>query len=212
MNYRQLFLTSPQKLRGQYTVTLIYLVSPESTDSLTEELDSLSASAHKLYNGLHLADMGESLWDIELGPNLRLSAEGLFRHAMELYPSEKIVKFKASVDSVTTSATMLHQVILKAADQHGIPHDSMKEELGNIFNAIFEDLKEKFPPPEEAPGHENRTVMINTILDRIEESFVQFAINQGVAEEPLKSHCSSFKFHVQIIVTTIGTSPIFYIP
>jgi len=156
-----------------------------------------------------LADVGESLWDIELGPNLGLSAEGLFRHAMELYPSEKIAKLKASVDSVTTSATTLHQVVLKAADQHGIPHDSMKEKLGNIFNAIFEDLMEKFPPPEEAPGHENRTVMINTVLDRIEESFVQFAINQGVTEEPLKSHCSSFKFHVQIIVTTIGMSPIF---
>ncbi|KAG2139737.1 hypothetical protein DEU56DRAFT_799974 [Suillus clintonianus] len=61
-----------------------------------------------------------------------------------------------------------------------------------------------FPPPEEAPGHENRTMMINTVLDRIEEGFLPFAIKLGVSEELLKSHSTSLKFDVQRVAVTIG--------
>ncbi|OAX43620.1 hypothetical protein K503DRAFT_765709 [Rhizopogon vinicolor AM-OR11-026] len=184
-------------------VTLVYLLSPEGADSLTEELDSLSTSAHKLFDGLHFADAAESWWDkvVELGPIL---TDGLFRHAMELYPSDKITEFKASVVNVTTTATTLHQVVLEAAEQHGIPLDTMKGELGDICNSMFEELKEQFPPPDEAPSHENRMVMISTALDRIEGGFLQFAINHGVSEEPLKSHSGSLKLHAQSIVVTIG--------
>ncbi|KAG1723732.1 uncharacterized protein EDB91DRAFT_1351131 [Suillus paluster] len=91
-----------------------------------------------------------------------------------------------------------------AAEERGIPLDSVSEELGNRFRALFEELKEQFPPPGEASGHENRTVMITTVLDRIEESFLQVAINRGMSEEVLKSHCSSLKSGVQHIVVTIG--------
>jgi hypothetical protein len=38
----------------------------------------------------------------------------------------------------------------------------MEEELGDIFNDIFEMLKEQFPPPEDAPSHDKRMAMINT--------------------------------------------------
>jgi hypothetical protein len=148
------------------------------------------------------------LWDkvSKLGPN---TTDGLFHHAMELHPSEKITELKGSMDIITSTATTLHQAVLGAAEQHGIPHASMKEELGVIFKAIFEELTEQFPPPEEAPSHENRTAMVGTVLDRIEESFLQFAIKIGVGEEPLKSQSSSLKFHVQFILVTIGTLPIF---
>ncbi|OJA07919.1 hypothetical protein AZE42_03686 [Rhizopogon vesiculosus] len=177
--------------------------SSKVVGALHEELDSLSTSAHKLLDGLHFADAAESWWDkvVKLGPIL---TDGLFRHAMELYPSDKITEFKASVVNVTSTATTMHQVVLEAAEQRGIPHDSMEEELGYIFNAIFEELKAQFPPPDEAPGHENRTAMISTFLDRIDEGFLQFAIKHGISEESLKSHSSSLKFHVQLIVYDTG--------
>ena len=124
---------------------------------------------------------------------------------MKLYPSDKITEFKQTMESVTSTATILHQVILEAAEQHGISLDSISEELGDIFIALFEKFKEQFPPPSEAPSHKSRTVMINTVLDRIEESFLQIAIKLGVSEELLKSHSSSLKFGIQHILVTIGT-------
>ncbi|OJA12009.1 hypothetical protein AZE42_10135 [Rhizopogon vesiculosus] len=212
MTYQQLFVTSLRILQEPSMVTLIYLIGHEDADSLTEDLGSLSVSAQKLYEGLRFADTGESLWHkvVELGPNLRLSTEGLFQHAMEHYPSEKITEFKASAESIANTTTTLHQVVFEAAKQRGIPIDSMKEELAHSFHAAFEELKVQFPAPDEAPGHDSRTTMSSAVLDRIEEGFIQFAIKHGVSGEILKSHFSSLKFHVQLIVVIIGTSPVFY--
>ncbi|OJA12005.1 hypothetical protein AZE42_10139 [Rhizopogon vesiculosus] len=147
--------------------------SSEVARALHQELHSLSSSTQKLCRdeGLRFANAGESLWN---------STEGLFQHAMEHYPSEKVTEFK--------------------------------ENLRHIFHAAFEELKVQFPPPEEAPGHENRTIMISAMLDRTEEGFIQFPIKHGVSEEPLKCHFSSLKFHVQHVLVIIGTLPIFYGP
>ncbi|OJA16723.1 hypothetical protein AZE42_12356 [Rhizopogon vesiculosus] len=192
--------TLPAATSGEYMVS-----------GVLKSLLDFSAIARRLWDLLHFAHAGEFFWDkvTELGPKFQGHTDGLFHYAMELYPSDTITEFKASVGNVTSTATTLHQVISEAAEQHGIPLDSMKGELGDIFNSMFEELKEQFPPPDEAPSHENRMAMITTALDRIEGGFLQFAINHGVSEEPLKSHSNSLKLHAQSIVVTIGTLPIF---
>ncbi|KAG0698009.1 hypothetical protein DFH29DRAFT_943524 [Suillus ampliporus] len=165
-------------------------------------------SAHTWWDGLHFPHKGESdFWDevIELGPNIQRYTDELFHHATELYPSEKIAEFRQSVDNVTITATALHQVVFAAAEQSGWPLDvSILEELGDIFGVLFGDLTEMFPPPEEAPGHENRTLMVNAVLSRVEESFLQLAIKYGGNEELLTSYTSPLKFDVQYIVVIIG--------
>lgn len=171
-----------------------------------------SAVLRWLYDLLHFEHARESFWDkvTELGPKFQDHTDGLFHYALELYPSEKIAEFKVSADNIASTTTTLQQVIRGVAEQRGIPLDSIKTELGDIFNAMFEELKEKFPPPDEAPSHENRTAMITTVLDRVEEGFLQFAVKHGVDEESLKSHTGSLKSHVQLTVVTIGTLPIFH--
>lgn len=171
-----------------------------------------SAAARWLYDLLHFTHAREFFWDkvTELGPKFQDHTEGLFHYALELYPSEKIAEFKVSADNIASTTTTLRQVIRGVAEQRGIPLDSIKTELGDIFNVIFEELKEKFPPPDEAPSHENRTAIIKTALDRVEEGFLQFAVKHGVDEESLKSHTSSLKSHVQLTVVTIGTLLMFY--
>lgn len=162
-------------------------------------------SAHTWWGGLHFPHMGESdFWNdvIDLGPNIQRFTDKLFHHATELYPSEKITEFRQSVGNVTSTATAL---VLAAVEQSGRPLDvSILEELGDIFSVLFGDLTEMFPPSEETPGHENRTVMINTVLGRVEESFLQLAIKYGGDEEHLKSYCTALKSDVQYIVVIIG--------
>ncbi|OJA13277.1 hypothetical protein AZE42_05027 [Rhizopogon vesiculosus] len=147
-------------------VTLIYPLGYEDADSLTVDLGFLSASAHNIYEGLRFVRTLPACHGV--------------------YPSEKITKFEASVDSIANTNTTLHQVVLEAAKQHGITTDSMKEELAHIFHAAFEELKVQFPAPGEAPGHGNRATMISAVLDHIEEGFIQFAVKHGVSEEILK--------------------------
>ncbi|KAG0691508.1 hypothetical protein DFH29DRAFT_977940 [Suillus ampliporus] len=193
------FLDKPLQVAGALYDHVDNLLSHEGTAyDLTGKFDSLAVSANMLYDGLYFPDMG-NVWDkiTELGPDIQGYPEKLYHHAMAVYPSEKISEFRESVDSVASTATALHQAFKGAAEQCEIPLDSVSEELGNMFRALFEELKEQFPPPGEAPGHEN-------LLDRIEESFLQFIINRGMSEEPLRSHSNSLKSGVQHIVVTIG--------
>ncbi|KAG1822312.1 hypothetical protein EV424DRAFT_1555983 [Suillus variegatus] len=189
-----------ETLRGHFDG----LLSHEGANSLTEKLDSLSASAYTLYDGLHMPSAGES-WDkiVGLGSNIQGNVDELFQHAKELYPS-KISELKKSVNSIAGTATSLHQVVKGAAEQREIPFDSVLEELRNTLYVLFEELKEQFPPPDEAASHENRTLMINTVLDRVEETFLRVAIKYGASEEVLKDHTSSFMSGVRHILGIIG--------
>ncbi|KAG2138609.1 uncharacterized protein EDB93DRAFT_717882 [Suillus bovinus] len=157
-----------------------------------------------LYDGLHFPSAGESWGKVmELGSNIRGNVDELLLHANEFYPS-KMLEFKESVDSVSSTAKSLHQVVKNAAEQRNIPFDSVLEELRSTLHGLFEELKELFPPPEEAPGHENRTLIINTVLDRAEESFLQVAVKYGASEEVLKNHTSSLMSGVRRILAIIG--------
>ena len=151
------------------------------------------------------------MWVKVLELSRRLDADALSRHAKELHPPEKAHEFKQSVDVDISTTTKLHQMVLATAEQHGVPPDSVKEEFGVIFHAILEKLQELFPPPAEAPGHENRTAMVKAALDFIDGSLSQFAIKLGAGEESIKVYSDPLKSHVQIIIVTIGTSHYFTI-
>ncbi|KAG1733094.1 hypothetical protein EDD22DRAFT_926522, partial [Suillus occidentalis] len=90
--------------------------------------------------------------------------------------------------NVTATVTVLHKVCSGAAEDSGVSFQTIIEEHGDIFGVLFAELMEMFPPPDEAPGHDNRTIMISMALDRFEEGFLQVATKLGVSEELLKSH------------------------
>ncbi|KAG2743938.1 hypothetical protein P692DRAFT_20784477 [Suillus brevipes Sb2] len=121
---------------------------------------------------------------------------------LSLFPS-KISKFKKYVNDVASAATSLRDVVKGATEQRGISFDSVLEEFQNTFRALIEELKEQFPPPEEAPGHEKRTLVINAVLNRMEGTFLRIAIKHGANEEVLKNHTSSLMASVLYIVVTI---------
>lgn len=141
---------------------------------------------------------------VELGPNIKEYADELSRKAMALYPSKKLMEFRESMVNVTNVATALRKVCSGAAEDSGVSLHSVMEEYGDIFAVLFKDLMEMFPPPGEAPGHDNRTIVVNAILNRFEEGFLQVATKLEVSEERSKSHLSSLKFVVQDVAVTIG--------
>ncbi|KAG1740369.1 hypothetical protein EDB19DRAFT_2039174 [Suillus lakei] len=190
---------------GQFDHPLIHQ-GVVTVGSLTEKIGSLPASAYTLYEGLHFPNAGRSCWDkvIGFGPNIQGCTDEFFQRASECYPSDKMTELRKSVDSVTSTATTMHQVVKEAAEQRGIPLYTVLKDLGNTFSALFEELKEQFPPPDEAPGHEKRMAMINTVLDRVEECFLQVVGKLGLSSELLKSLTSSLKSSVKHVVVTIG--------
>ncbi|KAG1766531.1 hypothetical protein EV702DRAFT_1150122 [Suillus placidus] len=192
-------------LYGQFDHLVIHQ-GAATVGSLTEKLGSLPASAHMLYVGLHFPNTGKSCWDkvAGFGPNIRGYTDEFFQRAREFYPSDKITELRKSVDSVASTATTLYQVVKEAAEQRGIPLYTVLRDLGNTFSGLFEELKEQFPPPDEAPSHEKRMTMISTVLDRVEECFLQVVGKLGMNKELLKSLTGSLKSGVKQVVVTIG--------
>ncbi|KAG2130449.1 uncharacterized protein EDB93DRAFT_79509 [Suillus bovinus] len=153
--------------------------------NLTKKLGSLPASAHTL-------------------PDIQTRIDEFFQRADEFYPSDKIREWRKSVDSVISTATTLYQVVKEAAEQRSIPLYTVSKDLRDTFSVSFEEHKEQFPSPDEAPGHEKRMTMINTILDRVEECFLQVVCKLGVSRESLSSLTGSLKSGLKHILVTIG--------
>lgn len=205
----KLLFDKPSQVFGALYGQLDLLVIQQGTaavGSLTEKLGSLPASAHTLYGGLQFPNAGKSCWNkvAGLGPNIQGCTNEFFQRAKEFYPSDKISELRKSVDSVTTTATTLYQVVKEAAEKRSIPLHTISKDLGNTFCVLFEELKEQFPPPDEAPGHEQRMTMINTVLDRVEECFLQVVGKLGVGKEVLTSLTGSLKSGIKHVVVTIG--------
>ncbi|KAG1890646.1 uncharacterized protein F5891DRAFT_986896 [Suillus fuscotomentosus] len=132
--------------------------------SLTKKLGSLPASAHMLYSGSHFPNAGKFCWDKATGfrSNIQGCTDKFFQHAREFCPSDKMAELRESVDSIASTATTLYQVVKEAAEQCGIPLYTISNNLVNTFSVLFEELKEQFPPPGEASGHEKHMTMMNT--------------------------------------------------
>ncbi|KAG1811333.1 hypothetical protein EV424DRAFT_1420801 [Suillus variegatus] len=192
--------------QGWGAVKLLFDNPSKITDTIHEEFDSLSASAQHTWYESQFPDTGEFFWDkiIELSPYIKEYANELFHHAVELYPSEKLTELRESMVNISATATVLHKVCSQAAENSGVSLYSVIEEHQDIFIVLFKELMEMFPPPDEAPGHDNRTIMISMALDRIEQSFSQVATKVGISEELLKSHSSPLKFVVQQVAVTTG--------
>lgn len=191
-------------LYGQFDRLVIHK-GTATVGNLTQKLGSLPASAHKLYGGPHFPKAAKS-WDkvTGLGPDIQGFADEFFQRGRDFYPSDKITELRKSVDSVASTATTLYRVVKEAAEQRGIPLYTVSKDLRDTFRVLFEELKEQFPPPDEAPGHKKRTIMIDTILDRVEECFLQVVGKLGVSEALLTSLTGSLKSGLKYVVVTIG--------
>lgn len=205
---RKSLFDKPSQVVGAVYSQFDHLVVREGTStvgSLTEKLGSLPASAHML-GGLYFTNAGKSCWNkvAGLSPNIQGCTDEFFQRAREFYPSDKITELRKSVDGVTSTATALYQVVKEAAEQRGIPLYIVSKDLGNTFRVLFEELKEQFPPPDEAPGHEQRMNVINTALDRVEECFLQVVGKLGVSKELLTSLTGTLKSGIKHVVVTIG--------
>ncbi|KAG1785917.1 uncharacterized protein HD556DRAFT_1418814 [Suillus plorans] len=97
----------------------------------------------------------------------------------------------------------MYQSIKKVLEQCGILFCTImiSEYLGNAFSVVFEGLGGRFPPPGEAPGHEERMATTNAVFDRVEEYSLQVVGELGVSNRRLQSLTGSLKSGVKHVVT-----------
>jgi hypothetical protein len=129
--------------------------------------------------------------------------------AREFNVAEKIDEFRNTFHNVVAASSDIRGHMTELTQQ-GLTLDQISDELGVIFNDVLEYLKKTFPPPDQAPGHEQRQEMVETVLDRAEQGLLDFACKHGMSQDGLEKLRSSFdrlKPHVEKLVVITGMYP-----
>ena len=140
---------------------------------------------------------------------MKATNERLNAAAREFEVAEKIHEFRSTFHAIVSTSNEIRGHMTELTQQ-GLTLDQISDELGVIFNDILGHLKKTFPPPDQAPNHEQRQEMVNTVLERAEQELVDFARKYGMSEDGLENLRSSFdrlKPHVEKLVVITGTPP-----
>lgn len=143
---------------------------------------------------------------------LKVTDQGLNDVARELNLSDKIEDFRSTLHNIVSNAGEIrgHMDVLI---QTGLTANDISDELGAIFHNVLEHLKTNFPPPDQAPGHEERQRMMKMLLDRAEEGLLDLCRKHDMAEDKMNSVRESFdrmRLHIEKLVVITGTSSHLY--
>jgi hypothetical protein len=118
----------------------------------------------------------------------------------------KLREFEESMVQVVTGAKKLRDDVCQAAQTFGEGLDEVSAKLSAEMAVILEELKTEFPPPAEAPGHEERLKMISHIMKKIEKSLVRVGGLYGLSEMDVTTHFRVIEPHVTNVLVVTGQS------
>lgn len=118
-----------------------------------------------------------------------------------------IVDFKSTVQIISSTAEVLRADVEALTRERGLLMKDVSNELEKIFLGIVEELKHAFPPPAEAPTHEEREKVVAAFLDKAEGGFVALVERHGMPEDALAAFDGTvhhFRLLVEGLVVTTG--------
>lgn len=146
-----------------------------------------------------------NFWEIaaSLGELVQSYTRNLLHDTTTSYPAvaEQIDKMKANTKDLVDSVAQFRNVAM--------PHtnsslDSISDELGNSFDSILKLLQEEFPPPEQAPNHEERALMASKVLMAVEEKMIDVLSKYDVNEDHVRSTLGELRPTIQNLVVVTG--------
>lgn len=143
---------------------------------------------------------------------LKVTDEGLNDVARELNLPDKIEDFRRTLHSIVSNAGEIRRH-MDVLIQTGMTANNISAELGDIFHNVLENVKTNFPPPDQAPGHEERQRMVKMLLDGAEEGLLGLCRKHDMTEDKVNSVRESFdrmRLHIEKLVVITGTSSYLY--
>ncbi|EIW81951.1 hypothetical protein CONPUDRAFT_152843 [Coniophora puteana RWD-64-598 SS2] len=104
---------------------------------------------------------------------------------------------------VEASAELRNSIALKARAQD-FTFEHFSEELSKQLGGALEELREEFPPTNQAPGHERRREMVERALAKVEERMLAVARKFGLDEADVHKFFAAAGPHIVDVVTTTG--------
>jgi len=104
--------------------------------------------------------------------------------ALHSAAAKQIDKFKAAFKNAEEAVVQVRNVAFAHtnSDLAGV-----SKELGHSFDKVLRSLQEEFPPPKEAPSHEERVLMVSRALIAVEKKVVEVLSRHGVDKAHIRS-------------------------
>ncbi|KAJ7126396.1 hypothetical protein C8R43DRAFT_1075153 [Mycena crocata] len=136
--------------------------------------------------------------------------------------SEKMVEIKEHIAMLVQDGTTLHDelhaTIKRANDSDDNAESSESDDdtrservmndiraaLEQAFAAVVEELKVMFPPPDQAPGHEERQRMVAVALEKAGTAFMTVIGSYGMEKEHLQVHWDAMRPSIEAMVVLLG--------
>lgn len=119
----------------------------------------------------------------------------------------QITEFRALDNELVTAGNELQAVVDNAAQAGNADAQHVNENDGNSekpFGSIFERLQAAFPPPDHAPGHEERQRSIHNALAEVQTALANFLLQLGVPEESFRGVLDKLFPVLERIMVLIG--------
>jgi len=122
------------------------------------------------------------------------------------YPdvAQHVSVFKDSMDLLVLNAANLRVELLKRAEERGITMDGFTELLEKELEKVQEELKVLFPPTDQAAGHAERVVMIESALKKVEDCVVRLIMVYGFEGEEARNLFLTINPHLLKVLVTTG--------
>ncbi|KAJ7587468.1 hypothetical protein C8J56DRAFT_890384 [Mycena floridula] len=135
----------------------------------------------------------DNFWEeaLALGDNVYSYARQLL-HEIPKALVEQVDKAKESMTEIVAATAEFREKI--------IDPDTFSQELTVVFSATFEQIKEMFPPPDQAPSHEQRKETIHGILELCEKHVVALGVKHGVDETSIHDFFERIGLQLEQIV------------
>ncbi|KAH7930324.1 hypothetical protein BV22DRAFT_1028551 [Leucogyrophana mollusca] len=135
----------------------------------------------------------------DLGNDLQKYTKDLLHNAAQAYP-EKIDEFTSTLGNMVDSTSKLRTQIKK----HDVSLETFSDELGKLLVVVLEELKRDFPSPDQAPSHEQRSVMVHSTLRKTEDAVLRVGARYGIFEGDLQPHLEELMIHVEHLTVVTG--------
>lgn len=103
--------------------------------------------------------------------------------------------------------------LVHAAGQFDFSHldkdGELAEKWAAVVDAVYTKLQEEFPPPDQAPSHEERKKVVRHALGLVEDQFViVMGPHLGMDEQDIREKFGKVRDAVERVVVMIGTSSV----
>ncbi|KAJ6475673.1 hypothetical protein DFH09DRAFT_446238 [Mycena vulgaris] len=141
----------------------------------------------------------------ELGDRARRYGDKLLKDAAEKSQDvrEKIGELTGRMEALLRGAAALHEELHTSATLQSV--DAISEDLDRAFAAVLEALRERFPAPDQAPGHAERREAVGVALEKAGAALMGVCVKYGMDEERARQHWDgAMRPAVEAVVVLLG--------